>query len=186
MEEPRIDFIQELLDQSEQAEAQQRIEMDKLRADQLLAAVGVLEEQMAEVNKLADDEASLIEEYRSNELARLDKKRSWILFNLEGFMRSSGEKTIRLPHGILKLRKGRDRVAVAAMEEFLKSGGKLGLLRTIPESFSPDLQAIVDHIKRTGEVPQGVEFIPAEIRFSYTTKGGDDEQQSSESGASPE
>jgi hypothetical protein len=141
---------------------------------------------MEEVNELVEREIRLLEEYRSNELARLDKKRSWLVFNLEAFARSTGEKTLRLPHGVLKLRKGRDRVAVVAMEEFLKIAAKLKLLRTVPESYSPDLQVIVDHIKRTGDVPQGVEFIPAEIKFSYTTNGGGNEQQSSEGGAGPE
>jgi hypothetical protein len=109
------------------------------------------------------------------------------MWNLEQFMRSTGEKTIRLPRGVLKIRKGRDRVAVVAMELFLKAGQKLGLLRTIPESYSPDVQAILDHVKRTGEIPEGVEFIPAENRFSYTTKGENDErEQSTESGTGAE
>ena len=104
----RIDFIAELLRESELADKESKIEMDRLRADQLLAAVAVLEEHMADVNDLVDKEIRLLEEYRSNELSRLDKQRSWLLHNLEAFARSSGEKTMRLPHGILKMRKGRD------------------------------------------------------------------------------
>jgi hypothetical protein len=78
---------------------------------------------------------------------------------------------MRLPHGILKLRKGRDKVAVVAMEQFLEKAQTLGFLRTIPESYTPDVQAVLAYIKRTGEVPPGVEFIPAETKFSYTTNG---------------
>jgi hypothetical protein len=171
MEEPRIDFIAELLRESDEAEATKRIEMDRLRADQLLTAIAILENQMNDVNELVDKETRLLEEYRSSELARLDKKRGWLLFNLEGFARSTGEKTMRLPHGILKLRKGRDKVAVVAMEQFLEKAQTLGFLRTIPESYTPDVQAVLAYIKRTGEVPPGVEFIPAETKFSYTTNG---------------
>jgi hypothetical protein len=171
----RPDFIEELLLQAEQADATKRIEMDQLRADQILSAIGKLEEGMAEVNQLCDKEIKLIEEYRANELARLDKKRSWLAFNLEGFMRTTGDKTLRLPHGTLKLRKGRDRVAVIAMEQFLKIGQKLGLVRTVPESVVPDAQAILQRIKTTGDIPDGVQYIPAEVRFSYTTNGGKDE-----------
>jgi len=171
MDEPRVDFIAELLAESEIADQKQRIEVDKLRADQLLTAIAILEGQMNDVNDLVDKEIRLLEEYRSNELSRLDKKRSWLVFNLEGFARSTGEKTMRLPHGILKLRKGRDKVAVVAMEEFLTKAQSLGLLRTIPESYTPDTQAVLAHIKRTGEVPPGVEYIPAETKFSYTTNG---------------
>ena len=179
MEEQRIDFIEELLLQAEQADQEKKIEMDRLRADQILAAIGKLEEGMAEVNDLCDKEIKLIEEYRANEFVRLDKKRSWLTFNLEGFMRATGEKTLRLPHGTLKLRRGKDRIAVIAMEQFLKVGQKLGLLKKVPESFSPDLQAILNHVHSTGEVPPGIEVIPAEVKFTYRTNGGngDDTEQ---------
>jgi hypothetical protein len=169
--EDRIDFIEELLLQAEQADQDRRIEMDRLRADQILAAIGKLEEGMAEVNELCEKELRLVEEYRTNELSRLDKKRCWLVFNLDGFMRSTGEKTLRLPHGSLKLRKGRDKVAVVALEEFLKIGPRLKLVRSVPEQIMPDIQAIINHIKTTGEIPTGVQFIPADVRFSYTTNG---------------
>ena len=175
--EDRIDFIEELLLQAEQADQEKRIEMDRLRADQILAAISKLEEGMADVNDLCDKELKLIEEYRANELARLDKKRTWLVSNLEGFMRSSGDKTLNLPHGQLKLRKGRDRIAVVAMDQFLKVGQKLGLLRKVPESVTPDLHAILNHVKRTGDIPAGVEVIPADVKFTYSTNGGKDDSE---------
>jgi hypothetical protein len=132
---------------------------------------------MAGVNDLCDKELKLIEEYRANEMARVDKKRSWLVFNLEGFMRSSGEKTLNLPHGRLKLRKGKDRIAVVAMEQFLKVGQKLGLLRKVPESVTPDLQAILNHVHSTGEIPPGIQVIPADVKFTYSTNGANDESE---------
>jgi phosphatidylinositol kinase/protein kinase (PI-3 family) len=173
----RIDFIAELLRESDEAEATKKIEMDRLRADQLLTAIGILEDQMNDVTELVDKEMKLLEEYRSSELSRLDKKRSWLVFNLEAYARSTGEKTMRLQHGILKLRKGSDKVAVIAMEQSLEKAQSLGFLRTVPESYLPDTQAVLAHIKRTVEVPPGVQFIPAETKFSYTTNGAHDEQQ---------
>lgn len=164
-----FDFIDEILHEAEVREANERIEMDRMRADTMLKAVAVLDTQMAEANELCDKEIARIEAYRQSELSRLDKKRSWLTFNLESYIRQTGEKTIRLPNGIIKLRKGRDRIAVVSMDEFLKIAGKLRLLKTVPESFQPDNQKILDYLKRTGEVPAGVEFIPAETKFSYST-----------------
>jgi len=172
MDEPRIDFIEELLRESEDRQEQETVDMKKLMADKMLFAVATLDGKMEEVNRLVEEEIRLLEEYRSLELARLDKKRSWLEFNLEGFARSSGEKTLRLPHGTLKLRKGRDKVVVVALEEFLKIGPTLKLVRTVPEQITPDIQAIVNRIKTTGDIPNGVQYIPAEVRFSYTTNGG--------------
>ena len=178
--ETRVDFISEMLAESEARDEQIKVVVDRLRADAMLSAIAVLEGQMNEVQDLCDREVKLIEEYRARELARLDKKRSWLLFNLEGFTRSSREKTIRLPHGTLKLRKGRDRVAVVAMEKFLDVGRKLGLIRKVPESETPDVQAILRRIQTTGDIPDGVEYILGEIRFSYTTNGGSDEPEERE------
>ncbi len=175
--ERRVDFIEDLLREAETAEAERRLEVDRLKADQLLAAIAVLEKQMSEANELVDREIKLLEDYRSNELARLDKKLSWLAFNLEGFMRSTGEKTIRLPRGVLKLRKGRDRAVVVALEKFLEAGEQLGLVRTVPPQMTPDIPAILNRIKMTGEIPPGVEFLAADTRFSYTTNGGDDDER---------
>jgi hypothetical protein len=119
-------ILAELLAESEDADQQKRIEMDQLRADQLLTAVAILEDQMVDVNDLVNKEIRLLEDYRSSELSRLDKRRSWLLFNLEAFARSTGEKTVRLPHGVLKLRKQEDRVAVVARERQQPTEGGIG------------------------------------------------------------
>jgi hypothetical protein len=165
----RFDFIEQMLQESEERQAQERVEMDRLRADTMLKAVAVLDGQMAEVNALCDKEMARIEDYRVAELSRLEKKRSWLTFNLDAYIRAKGEKTLRLPNGVVKLRKGRDRITVVAMDDFLKVAGKLGLLKTIPESYQPDNQKMLEYLKRTGAVPDGCEFIPAETKFSYST-----------------
>ncbi len=171
-------FLDELLAEVEEREREERLEMDRLMADKLLAAISVIEQKAEEVNKLADDETKIIEEYRAKELERLEKKRLWLSFNLENFMRGTGEKTLRLPHGILKLRNSRERVTVVDMSNFLEVAGELGLLRKIPESYAPDLTALLEYVKRTGSLPQGVEMIPSEAKFSYATaKGGTDDNQ---------
>jgi len=184
-------FIDELLAEAEKAHAERRLEMNLQQANHMLKAVEVLESKMADVNTLADDEIKLIEEYRSRELARLDKQRSWLLFNLESFARSTGEKTIRLVHGVLRLRKGRDRIAVVEIEKFLPLGKKLGLLETVPETTTPNNKAILAYVRRTGEIPPGTEFIPAGTKFSYSTnnngeKDDNDERQPPEGGDSTE
>ena len=162
-------FIEELLRDAETKEANEKIEIDKLRADQLLTAIGLLEHEMTEANELVEKEIALLEEYRSKELSRVDKKLSWLTFQLEQFMRSSSEKTIRLPHGVLKLRKGRHRIVIADMDKFLERAGKRGLLKQVPESFVPDMQAISEYHKKTKALPDGCQLIPGDTRFSYST-----------------
>ena len=167
-----MNFIEELLLEAEQREQERMVEMNKLRADQMLAAMELIESQVNDVMNLADEEIALIEEYRKTEIDKLEKKRSWLCWQLEQFIRSTDEKTINLPRGQIKLRQGRQKVQVIDMDKFLKVGEKLNLLRKVPESYEPDLQAIHQHIKMTGEIPRGVDVIPGETKFSYSLKRG--------------
>ncbi len=170
-----MNFIDELLADQEQKE----LALNKLRADQVLMAVSVLERHADEVNKLADDEIKIIEEYRQSELQKIEKKASWLVASLEAFMRSSNEKTMNLPHGTMKLRMGRDKIVILDQKQFTQYAASRGLLRSIPESFEPDLAKIHDYIQRTRTVPDGVQRIPAKTKFSYTTlkgQNGDAEQ----------
>jgi phage host-nuclease inhibitor protein Gam len=173
-----MNFIEELLEEAEVREKEYQKEMDKLKADQMLAAVEKIETQMNDVIELAEEEIQLIEDYRKSELEKLEKKCSWLAWNLETYIRSTGDKTITLPHGQIKLRQGRQKVQVIDMDKFLRAGERLNLLRKIPESYEPDLQAIYQHIKLTGEIPPGVDVISGETKFSYSlARGGNNGKQ---------
>ena len=171
MTAPEQSWWTELLESAEEKEQQKKLELDSLKADQLLIAVGKLESQMDDVNKLADDEITIIEQYRKSEIERLEKRRAWLTFNLENFWRQqsemTGEKTLRLPHGSLALRKGRDKIEVENMAIFLKIAPRYGFLRTTAEKHEPDMTAINLHLKTTGEIPLGTKLIPGGINFSY-------------------
>ena len=164
-------FIDELLAEAEVAGSRRLIEVNKVRADQLLMAISLLEEKAAEINTMVDAEAALFEEYRSVEISKLDKKMSWLAFQLEGFMKSTGEKTLALPHGELKMRKGRDKIEILDMVKFLPIAQAKGLLRAIPESYEPDMRTLLEYAKYSGVTPPGCSLIPASTKFTYKTKG---------------
>ena len=175
-----MNFIDALLAEAESADAKKRIEVNKLRADQLLMAISVLEDKADEVNRLVDSEVALFEEFRSAEISKLDKKMSWLAFQLEGYMKQTGEKTLALPHGELKMRKGRDKIEIVDMEKFLPIAQARGLLRSIPESFEPDMRTLLEYAKYSGVTPPGCSLIPASTKFTYKTKGVSDHGSSSD------
>jgi len=183
--------MDELLAEAEIREKQDRIEMNRLRADQVLAALKLLERKAADVNNLADEEVKLVEEFRQSELQKIEKKASWLAWQLEGFIRGMNQqdpscKSIALPHGVLKLRLGRDKIEITNMETFVKLAEKRGLLKTIPESFEPDMQKTLAYVKQNGFLA-GVTLIPAQSKFSYTTKGnGNGKAEQPEAGAEVE
>ena len=166
-------FMDELLAEVEEKEQRVKIELDRVKADQLLMALQKIDAQSDEIELVARDEISLIESWHNRELERLEKKRSWLCWNLEQFLKGTGEKTIRLAHGTIKERMGRDKVDITDIDVFEKVGTKYGLLRTYPERQEPDLNAVLAYIKRTSEIPPGCVLIPGTPKFSYTlTKKG--------------
>src|SRR5258706_4197710 len=171
-----VSFMDELLAESEVREKEQLLQMNRLRADQILAALIILEQKADDVNTLADDEIKIIEEYRQVELQKIEKKASWLAWNLEQFIRLANQadptcKSMALPHGSLKLRLGREKVQITDMEKFMPVAQRRGLLKQIPEAYEPDLQKILMYVKAAGNIP-GVTLIPATTKFSYTTLKG--------------
>ena len=175
-----MNFLDELLAEAEVADGEHLIEVNKLRADQLLMAISLLEGRSEEINTLVDSEVALFEEYRTVELSKLDKKISWLAWNLEQYMKSTDEKTMALPHGELKMRKGRDKIEIVDMQKFLPVAEAKGLLRSIPESYEPDMRVLLDYAKYSGITPPGCSLIPASTKFTYKTKGVSDHGSSSD------
>ena len=173
----KLTWVEEWLKDVDAKAEQQQLEMSRLRADQLLAAITVLEGKKAEVNALADEEIKIVEQFRETELTKLDKKISWLAWNLEQFIRNSGQKSIALPHGELRMRKGRPKIEVVDMEAFMKVAEKKGLLRLKPSEKLPDLIAIHNYVKLNQTPPAGCALTPATENFSYKTKGSSNDER---------
>ena len=173
------EWLTELLELAERNEVKQRIEMSKIRADQALTVIASIEEKAAEIEKIAEEEIKLITSWKESELVKLQKKESWLSFQLEQFLRTTGESTLNLAHGVIKVRKSRDKVTVVDEEKFLPVGQRLGLVRRIDAKDEPDLNAIRAYLKLHGNrPPSGVTVTPGQPTFSYSTlkKGTSDEQ----------
>ena len=170
-----VQWLEDLLQESADRDAQTRLQFDRLKADQALGAIGKLEADMAGVNALADEEIKLIENYRKAELERLEKKRAWLAINLEGFLRKhneeTGDKSLRLPHGNIGLRKQKDRYEITDPDVFAKVADRFGLWRLKPEQREPDMQAIAAAMKIQKSLP-GIRTIPGSTNFNYSTNGG--------------
>ena len=168
------DWLQELLDAEVEKEKNQVVEMSKIKADQALAAISVIEARINEANDIAEKEINLIQQWNMSEVSKLQKKIDWLVWNLENYMKTTGEKTISLPHGKIAFRMGRDRVEVIDLQKFLPTGQILGLVRVTPAKTEPDLLAIAAYTKLNGKPPVGVMLTPAQAKFSYKTKGTSD------------
>jgi hypothetical protein len=98
---------------------------------------------------------------------------------LEAYLRETGNKTLDLPHGIMKIRRTPEKVEISDIAVFLQHA-RSELLAIVPESIKPDLKKIKEYVKRTGEIPEGVSFIDGTDKFSYKLRSNHDEHRSEE------
>lgn len=176
-------WLQELLDDTEAMDKKRLLEMNKIRADQALAAIEVIEGQIAETEQIAQQEIDLVTKWKESESQKLQNKINWLSFNLEKFIRSTGDSTITLAHGSIKVRKSRDKIDIVDLQKFSTIGQRHGLLRHIDSKDEPDMNAIRAFIKiNGGKPPLGVMLTPGQLKFSYSTntKGEQDGKESSE------
>lgn len=143
---------------------------DNHQAEAHLRALGHWRYEVEQINAHAKKEIDRINEWRDEEVAKLQKKIAWHESGLIAFLQVQGKKTIKLINGTLKRIKGRDRVDVLdadALTKWAESNGA-NLLRVKVE---PDKKAIMDHIKNTGELPDGVDVVTGEDSFKIEAKG---------------
>ena len=181
-EEQMTTWFDDLMNEVSKKEENRRLEMNKVRCDQVLQAISVLEGKIAEVNDIAAKERAIIDEWEQSETGKLQRQIDWLARQLEFFIRSTDQKSITLAHGSIHLRMGRPKVSVVDMDKFLTVGEKLKLIREKPSTKEADLNAIKEYIRRVGTPPLGIAFSPATVSFNYKTKGKSDEQQSTEAG----
>ncbi len=145
---------------------------DQGAADWALRRIAEAEAKQNAAMALAQQQIAQVNAWLEKELAKSQRTVDYFTGRLTDYHRQVLEqdpkaKTVALPHGKLTARQSPDRVEVA--EEAVE---------TLPESFKrikvePDKKALLQHIKQTGELPEGVTLIPGEIRFSVKT-GGDE------------
>ena len=186
METKSPPWLQELLDETEVRDQHNLLEMNKLRADQALAAICLIEGKIAEVEQIAQKEVDIITVWKNEQTTKLQNKINWLSFNLEKFIRSTGDPTIALAHGTIKIRKTSDKIDIVDLQKFSVIGQRHGLLRHIDAKDEPDMNAIRAFIKLNGgKPPVGVILTPGQPTFSYSTnkKGTNDEHKQRETEA---
>jgi hypothetical protein len=133
------------------------------RVDALLFVVRRLEARMDRNERAARAQIDHITLWLETANGRLDRQRRWILRQCRRWMEREGLKTASLANGVLRIRPVPDRLEILDKEKVLADPR---FVRIVPEKREVDRKAIRDHVKATGEVPEGVEFIPQEPRFS--------------------
>ena len=158
-------FIDQLLEEAEEKEKK----LEQAQLDLILIEIRKLEEQVEKNFDTAAQEREIIKNWALERNSILDSRIEWLCKKLELYLREENLKTLDLPNGIIRIRKQPERVSVIDEERFFKRATS-DLLNIIPETAKPDLLKIRSFIKKTGRVPDGIEILNGEEKFSYTIK----------------
>jgi len=139
-------------------------EYDSGAAEFSLKKLKNLEQEIAEIQSHAETERSKIEAWAEARITVIENQMLWHKNSLEAFTHKTGKKTVKLINGTIKKIAPRLSIEVvdeqAIPEEFFK--------RT--EKISPDKKRILDHLKTTGEIVNGVELNEGEVNYIITTR----------------
>jgi len=85
---------------------------------------------------------------------------------MESYLRQKQVKSLPMPSGTIGLRKQPPKIEIIDEDKFYEFADA-SLLRRVPESFAPDLKAIKERVKATGDIPKGVDVIEQDSKFYY-------------------
>lgn len=160
-----LSFIDELLNQAEEQEQK----LTLAHYDLIIGEISNLQNRIESTIKEAECEIEIINDWALYRNVKSQEKIDFLMKKLEIYIREQNQKTIDMPHGILKIRKKQDKVEIKDMEAFLKSATHM-MITVVPESIKPNLTGIKSAIKMSGRVPEGVEVIEGADEFSLNIK----------------
>lgn len=168
-------FMEELLAEVEDKENQLSAKLSKEHADLILMEMQKLTNGMEENVRAAEAEIKIIKDFYLGKNFKAQEKIEYLEKKLNQFMlEQEEERTISLPHGTIRLRKGRDKIIVEDLQTFMENKFSHELIN-IKQDFKPDLTKIKAYLTRSGgKVIPGVVVVPGNANeFSYKLNGGD-------------
>ncbi len=149
-----MDFYDEFLEEVHEAKTM-------ADADYLLGKVAELDKQIDEIDESADIQIQRIREWQESRIASIEKQKDYLLPSLHAYILSTDKKTIKLVNGNINLRKLQPKLEIIDEEIIPNQFIKIREVSTIDKS------GIKAHIKSTGEIPDGVDYIKQDDKFGY-------------------
>lgn len=168
-------FMEDLLREIEEKEKVS----EKAHFDLLLIEIKNLQDQIAENFDQADKEVQLIKEWALQKNSKLQDRVARIERLLEKFIRETGEKTIDLPNGTLKLHKKPDKIEIEDLQIFL-ANARMEWLSRVPETYKPDMAKIKQYCASHMSPPKGVKVTKGQPEFTYKLKEGESDADGAE------
>jgi phage host-nuclease inhibitor protein Gam len=138
---------------------------DEETVERYLRALRFYRAEVADVNRLADMEIERIEERRAHFLRSAQGAVAYLEARLRQFSECVGRKRRKSVNGTIGWRKAPHRVVIED-DDYFCSRAEEEFVRT---TVAPDKKAIADHIRSTGDVPEGADWVRGEDSFKIDT-----------------
>ena len=132
-----------------------------LRAHRYYAA------ECSRVLAAAQAERERVNVWEQRHLSRHDNGLRYIAHILGLYLRSTGQRKVDLPAGVISWRKGRERVEIPDPAAFVAAHRGTDLVRTKEE---PDKAAVMAVVKNTGEIPACADIVRGDDTLNISTE----------------
>ena len=141
-------------------------ESPEVRFSKFLYVIKMKEQEIAKVKAIAEKLIQDIETWTDKKIGQHQGQIEFLSKQMENYLRQKEIKSLPLPSGTIGLRKQQPKILIIDEDKFYEKADA-SILRRIPESFEPDLKAIKEKLKTTGEIPEGIEVTEQEAKFYY-------------------
>lgn len=138
----------------------------EMRLDKYLWVIRQKEIELRRSQALAEESINRTQNWFEKKANTISSAIEFLSGQMRNYLKQNQLKTLSLPNGKIGFRKQPDAIEITDETLFLTTAGS-ELLKYVPEKFEADLKSIKDHIKKTSEIPAGVELKAKEDKFYY-------------------
>jgi len=129
--------------------------------DYILGKISTFDAEIEEIEQSAEIQINRINEWKESRINSIEKQKEYYIPSLHAFIQQSGKRTIKLVNGNINLRKLQPKLEIVDEEIIPNQFIKIREVSTIDKS------GIKSHIKSTGEIPEGVDYVEQDDKFGY-------------------
>ena len=140
---------------------------DEEQAERYLEWLRYRAGKIDEITRRMDAEIAVLEHRKEQLLKSHINRTEYLEASLKKHLWESGKKRLDYAYGTLTRRKGREKVVIEDEPAFCFKHGDTPYVATTTTR-SPDKAGIKDHIKKTGEIPDGADLVRGDDTCSIT------------------
>ena len=140
---------------------------DEEQAERYLEWLRYRAGKIDEITRRMDAEIAVLEHRKEQLLKTHINRTEYLEASLKKHLWESGKKRLDYAYGTLTRRKGREKVVIEDEPAFCFKHGDTPYVATTTTR-SPDKAGIKDHIKKTGEIPDGADLVRGDDTCSIT------------------